>query len=137
MWLASEGKASFSFVLMRCICCTLTQPAVGNHPFMQSYSVIIRTVGNSKLGLGVVSEFMLPPHWCRFHPEGPGVCPLWGGIARQRGHLPLPRAAVLRLVRGGLPADWPTGSDQAGPQDDPGQEQSCEYYQCCCIRASF
>lgn len=137
VWLASEGKASFCFVLM-CRYFYLRHPAPASRPQSSIHAELLNSYyscGKSKWGLGVVSEFMLPPHWCRFHPEGPGVCPIWGGAAHQRGHLPLPRAAVLRLVRGGLPADWPTGSHQASPQDDPGQEQSCESYQCCSVRA--
>lgn len=33
--------------------------------------------------------------WFRFHPERPGVGPLWRGFAHQGGHLPLSGAALF------------------------------------------
>lgn len=72
-------------------------------------------------------ELLIPPFTpCRFHPERPGVGAFRGGLAHPGGHLPLPGAAMFRLVGGCLSADRATGSDQTGPQDDSGQEQKCE-----------
>lgn len=120
VWLTSEGKSQQVFKKSKMDCARegiirnvdISYFTLHNFDYLNKFNSVQAVFNWKSLVLFSSDCFTL---WFRLHLKGPGVCPLWGGVAHQGGHLSLPGAAVPWLVRGCLLAHWTTGSDQTSP----------------------
>lgn len=96
----------------------------------QQHSWITMCLDNRKhslCGFHITYLEFFPSLILRFHLEGSGISSLWCGPSHPRCHLPVPRAASLRLAGGHLPPHRPPGFVQTGLGGEPAEGKIREY----------
>lgn len=82
----------------------------------QHFQITICLDNKETLCLGLITLIWVffPSLIFRFHLEGSGISSLWRGPSHPRRHLPVPRAAGLRLAGSRLPPHRPPGFVKTG-----------------------